>query len=376
MSDTPLCGFQGIALVYLVAVLFIQGITLVANLHCLAVYDSLRVQRHISTCIAMSFVLPVVLIIPPALRGQFGFSGYGSICFMSAKWVNTYFFYPVGAMMIVSVMVHLSTVIFMIKMYFTRKQQRLASSDTVATLGDSESHHERGGTARDITRMLKQQWRPGAFAMCQIKKFGHINSSVEWFQQWIACFYQQAIDNIQQLAISTPSATVADLTSDATVSSLGDAAQQTCLAITSPHVPVFWKLVFSDMAPAVFGLCIFLIFGSKAELWQDWHEYLFERSAKMPWDEQKPHRVIGTVTSASNNPPDAQEKRHSSQDGGTTKGHGLGREPKHSRSIPLASPGEKKADDASQLYKHRNSTEDELEDMTVLDAYTHGRNLS
>ncbi|KAG0237642.1 hypothetical protein BGW42_000470 [Actinomortierella wolfii] len=296
MVNSTICGIQGIMLVYLVGVLFIQGITLIANLHSLIVYRSSRVQNQVSKLIGLSFVLPVALVIAPAVKKQFGFSGYGSICFMISDLVNPYFFYPVGAMMVVGVLVHLATVLYMIKTYVTSGHDWSSASGsnsqpsttnvshpTASTASGSNSQlskrQKRVQTARDISRLLKQQWRPGAFALCQIKKFERIQTTSGWFLDWSKCLGQQAIQNILQFAMASSgtSMTTSSLLEPTLLKQLSETAQRSCIAVAKDNVPQFWKLCLSDAAPAVFGICIFFIFGSKYELWQDWKRFFLEK---------------------------------------------------------------------------------------------------
>ncbi|KAG0230514.1 hypothetical protein BGW41_002516 [Actinomortierella wolfii] len=380
MSNTPICGFQGIAIVYLVGALFIQGITLVANLHCLVVYRSWRVQKQVSMMIALSFVLPLVLIIPPALQKQFRFSGYGSICFMSSELVNTYFFYPVGAMMIVSVMIHFSTVIYMIKLYITTSRFESSASTTTSASINSQTKRQLGAqTARDITRMLKQQWRPGSFAMCQ--KFSRISPSDEWFQQWISCFGQQATQNIQSLVTSTPSLTITNITSPEIISNLGRAGQQACQPIAKPHVPVFWKLVMSDMAPAIFGICIFLIFGSKYELWQEWHRFFSEKVLGRSSNDSETFNMAKSVSGRNNRNGGTHDdlgdaskgsKVHAASGGTSIKENGIRAPPRvHNSNKPLAD----RQSQTSDLQRSRlpsQPLEDDPHDYVIIQPYMQG----
>ncbi|KAG0262283.1 hypothetical protein DFQ27_002461 [Actinomortierella ambigua] len=310
MTNSTICGIQGILLVYLVGVLFIQGITLIVNLHSLIVYRSSRVQHHVSKMICLSFVLPLALVVVPAVKREYEFSGYGSICFMSSEYVNSYFFYPVGAMMAFGVLVHLTTVLYMIKTYVTSGQDwsgattsaslpsaegnpGLSSSSISGTNSQLSKRQKRVQTARDISRLLKQQWRPGAFALCQlviylvyfgfyfieIQKFDRIQATSEWFQHWSTCLAQQTVQNILQLGrSSSPDAglTASSLLEPLILNQLGQDGQRACVLMAKDNVPQFWKLCLSDAAPTVFGICIFFIFGSKYELWQDWKRFFWE----------------------------------------------------------------------------------------------------
>ncbi|KAG0237652.1 hypothetical protein BGW42_000480 [Actinomortierella wolfii] len=400
MSNTPICGFQGIAIVYLVGALFIQGITLVANLHCLVVYRSWRVQKQVSMMIALSFVLPLVLIIPPALQKQFRFSGYGSICFMSSELVNTYFFYPVGAMMIVSVMIHFSTVIYMIKLYITTSRFESSASTTTSTSINSQTKRHLGAqTARDITRMLKQQWRPGSFAMCQllvymiyflfyfveIKKFSRISPSDEWFQQWISCFGQQATQNIQTLVATTPSLTITNITSPEVISNLGRAGQQACQPIASPHVPVFWRLVMSDLAPAIFGICIFLIFGSKYELWQEWHRFFSEKVLGRSSNDSETFNMAKSAAGRNNRDGGTHDdlgdagkrsKVHAASGGTSIKHKSIRAPPRvHNSNKPLADP-QSQTSDHQRSWLPPQPLEDDPQDYVIIQHYMQGYHSS
>ena len=140
-------------------------------------------------------------------------------------------------------------------------------------------------TARDISLLLKQQWRPGLFALwlliidmiywlfyfIEAKKLLSVGPNTLWFQQWAACLAEQAIASVKagRLSMTNP-------TPDQVIAA-GEIAQRTCAAIAAPFVPNFAWAALSDMLPAWFGIVILIIFGSKVELWHDLRERLFGR---------------------------------------------------------------------------------------------------
>ena len=156
--------------------------------------------------------------------------------------------------------------------------------DSISNNPGSDSHSNKAlsarqrrlQTARDISQLLKQQWRPGLFALCllimdmiywlfyftEAKKLEKVDPTTEWFVQWAQCLTQQAMLSIQAGKLSlTPT--------PAEFQAAGEVAQRACASIAEPFVPNFAWAALSDMTPASFGIAIFIIFGTKLELWQD-----------------------------------------------------------------------------------------------------------
>lgn len=140
-------------------------------------------------------------------------------------------------------------------------------------------------TARDISQLLKQQWRPGLFALwlliidmiywlfyfIEAKKLLSVGPNTLWFQRWVACLAEQAVASVKAGRLSMTNPTPDQLTA------AGEFAQKTCAEIAAPFVPNFAWAALSDIMPALFGIVIMIIFGSKLELWHDLGERLFGR---------------------------------------------------------------------------------------------------
>lgn len=126
-----------------------------------------------------------------------------------------------------------------------------------------------------MSLFLKQQWRPGVFALwilviemiywlfyfLEAKKLEQVDLNKPWFQDWMVCLYSQLkLSGLLQYSTApTPDE----------LQAAGDAAQSACASIVSGHVPSFIWAAFADMLPATVGIMILVIFGSKLELWQD-----------------------------------------------------------------------------------------------------------
>ncbi|GJJ78077.1 hypothetical protein EMPS_10436 [Entomortierella parvispora] len=284
MSNSWFCGVQGIGLQYIVLVMLCLAFFLISNLHFLTVYRSTFIQTHMSKLMVFSFLLPLSLVIPVAIRKKIENPGFGSICFVSSDAASAYFFYPLSAVVCLATLLHLGTIAFMI--WASLKANNSSTTNhSLSTVSDSNSQQptrRRLQTARDISQLLKQQWRPGLFALClliidmiywlfyfvEAKKLTTVQPTTPWFVNWTTCLAQQAMLSMKSGALTlnpTP----------AQFKAAGDAAQAACAPVAVKNVPNFVWAAASDMLPALFGIIILIIFGSKMELWQDLRTRLF-----------------------------------------------------------------------------------------------------
>ncbi|KAF9311587.1 hypothetical protein BG003_007220 [Podila horticola] len=255
MANSWFCGVQGTALMYLVLTMLCLAALLIANLHLLTVHRSALIQDHLGKLMVLSFFLPLGLVVPVALRKQIQNPGFGSVC-------------------------------------FSRIQANSVSVGDSTSYNPSDAHsnktlsarQRRLQTARDISQLLKQQWRPGLFALCllimdmiywlfyftEAKKLEKVDETTAWFMQWTQCLGQQALLSIQAGTLSlTTTPTPAEF------QAAGEVAQRACASIAEPFVPNFVWAALAEMTPASFGIAILFIFGTKLELWQDLHVRLW-----------------------------------------------------------------------------------------------------
>ncbi|KAG0335615.1 hypothetical protein BG000_007380 [Podila horticola] len=289
MANSWFCGVQGTALMYLVLTMLCLAALLIANLHLLTVHRSALIQDHLGKLMVLSFFLPLGLVVPVALRKQIQNPGFGSVCFVSPKIASAYFFFPLSVVVCIATLLHLWTIAFMIK---SRIQANSASVGDSTSYNPSDAHsnktlsarQRRLQTARDISQLLKQQWRPGLFALCllimdmiywlfyftEAKKLEKVDETTAWFMQWTQCLGQQALLSIQAGTLSlTTTPTPAEF------QAAGEVAQRACASIAEPFVPNFVWAALAEMTPASFGIAILFIFGTKLELWQDLHVRLW-----------------------------------------------------------------------------------------------------
>ncbi|KAG0310383.1 hypothetical protein BGZ99_000411 [Dissophora globulifera] len=305
ISNSWLCGMQGTVLMYMVLVLVCLCILLICNLHVLTVYRSSFIQRHMTKLIVLSFFIPLSLVIPVVIRKQIENPGFGSICFVSSSAASSYFFYPL-------------VITVCLAMMRIRANAGSSVSDSTSYNPDDPQQHDkpmsnrqrRLQTARDISLLLKQQWRPGLFAACllvmdltyclfyfvEAKKLQNITPTTTWFLNWIQCLTQQAAIAIQSGQLSSTS-------SAAQLKTVGDASQKFCAAVAAPFVPSFAWAALSDILPAILGIVLLIIFGSKMELWHDIRR-------KFNGDKEEADFAMSDITMDSKN----RQQRHRDED--------------------------------------------------------------
>ncbi|KAF9151822.1 hypothetical protein BG015_006178 [Linnemannia schmuckeri] len=259
------------------------------------VYRSSLIQGSLSKLMVVSFILPLALVIPVVVKKQIMNPGFGSICFVGPDVASAFFFYPLSVVVCVATLLHLGTIGFMIKTAVQANSSSSVGNSHSRSYGNNSNgnnnpaimtpRQRRLQTARDISQLLKQQWRPGLFALwllvidmiywlfyfIEAKKLLSVGLNPLWFQQWVACLAEQAIISVKARRLS-----MANPTPDEFLEA-GEFAQKMCAEIAAPFVPNFAWAALSDMLPALSGIVILIIFGSKLELWHDLRKRLVGR---------------------------------------------------------------------------------------------------
>ncbi|KAF9129687.1 hypothetical protein BGW39_003913 [Mortierella sp. 14UC] len=288
MNNSWFCGLSGALLPYMALVILSLGTLLIANLHLLTVYRTSLIQNSLGRLMVLTFILPLGAIIPVVIKSQIKYPGFGSICFIGPDMAGPYFFLPLSIVVCVGTLLHLGTISFMVKTAIVANSSSSAgNSHSQSSNGDSNNsmtpRQRRLQTARDVTLQIKQQWRPGflafwllimdsiycLFYFFEAKKLLSVKSSTPWFQEWITCLAAQAVESAKAGRISMISPTPDQFLA------AGVYAQSTCASIAAPFVPSFTWAAWADLLPAIYGVTVLIIFGSKLELWQDLRELLF-----------------------------------------------------------------------------------------------------
>ncbi|KAF9151821.1 hypothetical protein BG015_006177 [Linnemannia schmuckeri] len=289
MMNSWYCGLSGTLLPYLSLVILSLGSLLITNLHLLTVYRSSFIQDSLSRWMVVTFVLPLGLIIPIVIKNHVMNPGFGSICFVGPDMASAYFFLPLSIVICVATLLHLGTIAFMIKVAIVaNSSSSTGNSHSQSSNGSNNNtmmtpRQRRLQTARDITHLLKQQWRPGLLAFWLIlidavyslfyfieaKKLLTVTPNSTWFQQWVACLANQVTESAKAGRLSLTNPTMDQFLAG------GEYAQRACAPIAAPFVPSFVWAAVTDLLPSLFGIAILIIFGSKVELWQDLRERLF-----------------------------------------------------------------------------------------------------
>ncbi|KAF9912572.1 hypothetical protein EC991_009997 [Linnemannia zychae] len=288
MTNSWFCGLSGTVLPYMALVILSLGALLIANLHLLTVYRSSLIQNSLGRLMILTFILPFGAIIPVVINNQVKYPGFGSICFMGPDAAGPYFFLPLSIIVCAGSLLHLGTIGFMVKAAIVANSaSSVGNSHSRSSNGDSNNsmtpRQRRLQTARDVTLQIKQQWRPGflvfyllimdavysLFYYFEAKKLLSVKSSTPWFQEWVTCLAAQTVESAKAGRIS-----LVNPTPDQFLAA-GAYAQRNCASIAAPFVPNFTWAAWSDLIPAMYGVIILIIFGSKLELWQDLRERLF-----------------------------------------------------------------------------------------------------
>ncbi|KAF8929407.1 hypothetical protein BGZ47_001066 [Haplosporangium gracile] len=289
MMNSWYCGLSGTLLPYLSLIILSLGSLLITNLHLLTVYRSSFIQDSLSRWMVATFVLPLGLIIPIVVKNHVMNPGFGSICFIGPDMASAYFFLPLSIVICVATVLHLGTIAFMIKAAIVANSSSLTDNSHSQSSNGSNNNtmmtprQRRRQTARDITHLLKQQWRPGLLAFWLIlidavyslfyfieaKKLLTVSPNSTWFQQWVACLTNQVIESAKAGRLSLTNPTMDQFLA------AGEYAQKACAPVAAPFVPSFVWAAVTDLLPSLFGIAILIIFGSKVELWRDLRERLF-----------------------------------------------------------------------------------------------------
>ncbi|KAG9322438.1 hypothetical protein KVV02_000067 [Mortierella alpina] len=273
MASSWFCGLQGILIMYTWLVMLCLGLLLIANLHLLAVYRSSLIQKNLTALFAVSFALPLTAVVPVAMRQQIRYPDFAFTCFVDPEVLDSYFYNPFTVVATLALLFHLGTIGYMIKVKsntasptadlrsFSRIPSR--SSDFLTTRRRSLK------ATLDVAHLLKQQWRPGMFALLLFaihisdrlyyriegEKLAGVASKA-WYQDWISCLHDQAV-------IASRSG------SSSTASGHGSAAQAACASIARPNVPSARWIVVNHITLASTGAIFALIFLCRTELWHD-----------------------------------------------------------------------------------------------------------
>ncbi|KAG0273178.1 hypothetical protein BGZ95_010995 [Linnemannia exigua] len=289
MTNSWFCGLSGTLLPYMSLVILSLGALLITNLHLLTVYRSSLIQNSLGKLMILTFILPLGAIIPVVIKRQIMYPGFGSICFMGPDMAGAYFFLPLSIVACIGALLHLGTIAFMVKAAIVANSaSSVGKSHSLSSNGhrsnDSMTPRQRRlQVARDVTLQLKQQWRPGLLAFwllimdtvyClfyffEAKKLLSVKPSTPWFQEWVSCLAAKVVESAQAGRISMTSPTSGQFVT------AGEYAQRTCASIAAPFVPNFIWAAWSDLLPAIYGVTVLIIFGSKLELWQDLRDRLF-----------------------------------------------------------------------------------------------------
>ncbi|KAG0304032.1 hypothetical protein BGZ98_006009 [Dissophora globulifera] len=279
MTNSWLCAIQVLGTLCL-------GFLLILNLHVMTIYRSSLIQRNMSRLLVLAALAPLASVVPVAVKRQIMNPGFGSICFTGPAIADHFFFIPMSVIVVMAIILHLGTIAFLIKNSIQANVSVIDSPTRgIANPNMPTTRQRRLQTARDISMLLRQQWRPGLFALCLLiidgiywlfyfqdaKKVINVTPQTPWFKIWEKCLTQQTNISIESGILSLKNPTLDQ------IQAAGIEAQKVCAAVAAPFIPNFIWAALTDIVPAMFGLIVFAIFGSRMELWFDVRVRLFGR---------------------------------------------------------------------------------------------------
>ncbi|KAG0370069.1 hypothetical protein BGX24_002154 [Mortierella sp. AD032] len=279
MTNSWFCGLSGTLLPYLALVIISLGALLITNLHLLTVYRSSLIQNSLGKLMVLTLILPLGAIIPVVIKNHIMYPGFGSICFIGPDMAGAYFFLPLSIVACVGAFLHLWTIFFMVKAAIV--------ANSASSVGNSHSQSSNA------------------------KKLLSVKPATPWFQEWVGCLAAEVVKSAQAGRISMTSPTPDQFVA------AGEYAQRACASIAAPFVPNFKWAAWADLLPAIYGVLVLIIFGSKLELWQDLRERLFGK--RYP---NGGNIIMGTLTkdNGSRHNVYANNKHHRNENGPLTAG--------------------------------------------------------
>ncbi|KAK3808592.1 MAG: hypothetical protein J3Q66DRAFT_355177 [Benniella sp.] len=347
MSSSWLCALQGVALQYFALVMLLLALILGIHLHILTIYRSSWVQAHMVHLVVISFVLPWVSVIHSLTKEQIMYPGLGSTCFVGPDMADGLFFIPFSVLVCLAMCIHLGTIVYSIRAILQRKAGRLAShnhNEASAQDHDIPSPHgtpsqpqsqsqsqsqpqpqQRLRTVQEFSMPFLDHWRSGLFVICllvvdmvwslfhfvEAKKLVTSSEpllSGPWFQDWVTCLSQQTT-----MAMNAAAGTVSlkNLTEQQIRAAVGEASQQACASVAQPFVPNIVAVSLKEILPAVLGIVILGIFGSRRELWHDLKTWWLDRRRAR----RRPRRRLWCGRSTDSSETGGEDDSKDQQDG-------------------------------------------------------------
>ncbi|KAJ3121256.1 hypothetical protein HK098_003826 [Nowakowskiella sp. JEL0407] len=285
------CAVQSGLVIFGAFSIVLWASVLIINLHLHLVWKKNYIDRFI---IPVHIFVIIVVALMTFLPLYFGYMKYefGSTCFVTQEQSNKFFFFPLAAIIFPMFLLHFVTFIFITRASFRAQSAHDASASASNSRG-APTPTGSYGTARTahsnmaspsaksqkrtaVVNSLRMQWRPmllaliviatfitfWLFHMLQLSQLLAIEpATTAWVQKWILCLF------------TTQNTNAAATKSGAFTENL-KTPYDTCSNLVLPNVPAFAVIVIVDAVVSTPGLWIFVIFGLRSELFNDWVKFI------------------------------------------------------------------------------------------------------
>ncbi|KAJ1562654.1 hypothetical protein HK096_006159, partial [Nowakowskiella sp. JEL0078] len=273
-QNNIICAVQGGVLMFGLYALILWASCLIMNLHLHLVWKIKLIDRYIWVFHILCFTIPAVMSAVPLALGYIKYE-FGTVCFVTQKYSNAYFFYPLAALIYPVFLIHCITFAVILKTTINASSEgetpfasqngtiRSANSRVALSMSGKSQIFQK---SKAVQNSFKMQWRPMVlaflilFCILALNKLLAINpQDSDWVQQWISCLFTTQTSNA-----------AAQKNGAITIKTPFDA----CYNFVEKQVPNFAVNVLVDVIVSTPGIWLFVIFGLRSELFHDWSSFI------------------------------------------------------------------------------------------------------
>ncbi|KAJ3128523.1 hypothetical protein HK098_004153 [Nowakowskiella sp. JEL0407] len=276
-----LCAVQSGLVMFGTYSLILWASALIINLHLTLVWKKNYVDNHIVPIHVFVALVSTAMTAVPLVLGYMKYD-FGSVCFISQEHSNTFFFYPLAAIIVPMFILHCVTFV-----YITQASIRTAATqdlryDPGASVTSLSTQSLYGASTKGpkrsavVVNSLRMQWRPMLLALLVLATFTSFwlfhmlrlsellkidPTTTVWVQKWVMCLFQTHNSNAELAKAGTSNA---DLRTP----------YDTCSDLVLPNIPPFAQVVAVDVIVSTPGFWLLVIFGLRVELVNDWLKFI------------------------------------------------------------------------------------------------------
>ncbi|KAG0307531.1 hypothetical protein BGZ98_000058 [Dissophora globulifera] len=237
-DNNKLCEVQGAWLLFGAISTTAWLSIVIVNLHLYTVWNSSWLSRRTWLSHIIGWLFPASIVAVAVITKSIGWNNT-NMCMATQASANALLFYPLGAMMIPSILLHIATFVHIIRITLQSESSETKSASTL-----SSGHAARISHRRHVLNAIRIQWRAAALAfavsVCVLVNWafyitGAPATDVAWLSTWQMCIF------------------------------LGGGTQEQCGAqFAKGHVPDLYLMLVAEGLVSSAGLWVFLLFFKKS----------------------------------------------------------------------------------------------------------------